>query len=203
MQSPDPGDGRPASVEEMAARYLRELRSVQPEGPYRLGGWSMGGLVAFEMARQLEHDGQEVELVALIDTPPPPVEPDRSLVSDDDLRAWFALDLAGLPESGAGVSIDELPPSLFETFAANLRAGRAYARQPYFGSVALFVSEATLASRGPELVDGWRQAALGGVESSTLPGDHYSLLRGLQAERLSRELGALLSLTSSEPTRSM
>src|SRR6185369_16148080 len=41
------------SVEEMAARYLAEVRRVQPQGPYRLGGWSMGGLVAFEMATQL------------------------------------------------------------------------------------------------------------------------------------------------------
>jgi thioesterase domain-containing protein/acyl carrier protein len=194
LQSPDPGDGIPASVEEMAAGYLRELRSVQPEGPYRLGGWSMGGLVAFEMARQLKRDGQEVEMVALIDTPPPPVEPDRSPVADDDLRAWFALDLAGLPEYAGRISLDDLPPSLFATFASNLRAGRAYARQPYAGSVTLFQAEETSAAHGPDVLEGWRRSALGGVEASTLPGDHYSLLRGAAVERLARELTERLAV---------
>lgn len=56
------------SVEEMAEYYLDEIRSFQPEGPYYLGGSSFGGLVAFEMARQLEKKGQEVALLALFDT---------------------------------------------------------------------------------------------------------------------------------------
>jgi FkbH-like protein len=56
------------SVEEMAEFYLDEIRSFQPEGPYYLGGSSFGGLVAFEMARQLERKGQEVALLALFDT---------------------------------------------------------------------------------------------------------------------------------------
>jgi FkbH-like protein len=56
------------SVEEMAASYLAEIRLFQPEGPYFLGGSSFGGLVAFEMARQLEAEGVGVGLVALFDT---------------------------------------------------------------------------------------------------------------------------------------
>src|SRR5207247_2470137 len=58
----------PATIEEMAARYLSELRVAQPNGPYRLGGWSMGGVVAFEMAQQLTSLGQEVALLALVDS---------------------------------------------------------------------------------------------------------------------------------------
>ena len=42
------------TVEAMAADYLEELRGVQPEGPYYLGGWSLGGLIAMEMARQMQ-----------------------------------------------------------------------------------------------------------------------------------------------------
>ncbi len=56
------------SVEEMAACYLGEIRAFQPEGPYYLGGSSFGGLVAFEMARQLEREGERVGLLALFDT---------------------------------------------------------------------------------------------------------------------------------------
>jgi pimeloyl-ACP methyl ester carboxylesterase len=55
-------------VDEMATEYLAALRTVQPEGPYLLGGWSMGGVVAFEMARQLTAQEQQVELLALIDS---------------------------------------------------------------------------------------------------------------------------------------
>ena len=55
-------------VEEMAADYIHAIRAVQESGPYVLGGWSMGGLVAFEMACQLQRQGQQVALVALFDS---------------------------------------------------------------------------------------------------------------------------------------
>ena len=59
------------SVEEMAAMYVDALQSVQPRGPYYLGGWSFGGYVAMEMCRILEKRGQEVALLALLDCAPP------------------------------------------------------------------------------------------------------------------------------------
>lgn len=59
------------TLERMAAHYLRELRAFQPEGPYCLGGFCFGGNVAFEMARQLEADGQKVGLLVLINSTPP------------------------------------------------------------------------------------------------------------------------------------
>jgi acetoacetyl-CoA synthetase len=55
-------------VEEMAADYVEQIRSVQPHGPYTLAGFSLGGLIAFEMAQQLLQCGEKVELVALLDT---------------------------------------------------------------------------------------------------------------------------------------
>ena len=56
------------TLEAMAERYLAALRRIQPHGPYRLGGWSMGGVAAFEMARRLAQAGEEVELLALLDS---------------------------------------------------------------------------------------------------------------------------------------
>jgi len=56
------------TVEEMAAHYIREIREVQPEGPYCIGGWSFGGVIAFEMGKQLLAAGHEIELLALFDT---------------------------------------------------------------------------------------------------------------------------------------
>jgi acyl transferase domain-containing protein len=59
------------TFEEMAADYLAEVRRVQPSGPYLLGGFSGGGITALEMARQLEAVGEEVALLAMLDSSPP------------------------------------------------------------------------------------------------------------------------------------
>ncbi|HYG35470.1 MAG TPA: HAD-IIIC family phosphatase, partial [Clostridia bacterium] len=59
-----------STLEEMARCYLKVVRSFQPEGPYYLGGYCFGGNVAYEMARQLQAQGQEVSLVALLDSAP-------------------------------------------------------------------------------------------------------------------------------------
>jgi acyl carrier protein len=57
-----------AQVEDMAAYYIEALQTVQPQGPYLLGGHSFGSYVAFEMALQLLHQGQEVAMLAILDT---------------------------------------------------------------------------------------------------------------------------------------
>jgi thioesterase domain-containing protein len=61
----------PPTLEEMATAHLETLRSVQPEGPYLLGGWCNGGLIAYEMARQLRAQGQTVDLLVLMDADAP------------------------------------------------------------------------------------------------------------------------------------
>ncbi|MCP4641833.1 MAG: amino acid adenylation domain-containing protein [bacterium] len=70
LQDPGLEDGVPSpeSMNELAVYYIEAMRSIQPEGPYLIGGWSFGGLVAFEMACQLEAAGHEVALLALMDT---------------------------------------------------------------------------------------------------------------------------------------
>ena len=59
-----------STIQEMAAHYIKEMQTVQPRGPYLLGGRSLGGTVAFEMACQLREQNQEVALLALLDTDP-------------------------------------------------------------------------------------------------------------------------------------
>ena len=56
------------TIEEMATSYIRAIRQVQPTGPYRLLGYCMGGTIALEMAQQLKAIGEEVELLALLET---------------------------------------------------------------------------------------------------------------------------------------
>ncbi|PTX92718.1 non-ribosomal peptide synthetase [Opitutus sp. ER46] len=66
-------DGLPEwpTIEEMAASYVADLRAAQPHGPYQLGGYCFGGIVAYEMARQLQEQGETVALLALINGSPP------------------------------------------------------------------------------------------------------------------------------------
>ncbi|HEX5709387.1 MAG TPA: AMP-binding protein, partial [Pyrinomonadaceae bacterium] len=73
-----------ASLEEVAAVYVEELIEARAEGPYLLGGWSAGGVIAFEMARQLQRRGRRVALVALIDTRSPLVAAETPGRADDD-----------------------------------------------------------------------------------------------------------------------
>ena len=74
-------------ISDMAAHYILALRTVQPKGPYFLGGWSFGGLVAFEMAQQLQSSGDEVALLAVLDAVAPVAGNKPSL--GDSLRFLF------------------------------------------------------------------------------------------------------------------
>lgn len=101
LQDPAVAAGEPptASLTEMATEYLRAVRAVRPRGPYALGGWSFGGVVAFEMARLLRASGEEVSALLLLDTWAPG-EVTRGLPVDD------AALLAYIARTDFGVEVD-------------------------------------------------------------------------------------------------
>ena len=74
-QGLEPSFSNQISVEATAADYLKEIRNVQPHGPYLLGGYSFGGLLSYEIACELRAIGEEVALLALFDTPNPANRP--------------------------------------------------------------------------------------------------------------------------------
>ena len=78
-------------IDEAAASCIAEMRAVQPEGPYMLGGFSGGGITAYEIARQLEAAGEAVSLIIMLDTPLPQRRPlsgrDRILIQLAELRS--------------------------------------------------------------------------------------------------------------------
>lgn len=85
-------DGESAAltkVEDMACQYIKVIQTLQPDGPYLLGGHSYGGLVAFEMARQLVHQGQEVNFLAILDTPAPLPGTQSMIAKDWDNAKWL------------------------------------------------------------------------------------------------------------------
>ena len=151
-------------IEAMATDYVEALRGFQPEGPYWLTGWSIGGVIAYEMARQLQQQGQEVALLALIDAAVPETE-DRDY-HWASLLSVFAYDL-GLTQENfkRPASASSLPqmaqlrqlwvearragavPSamtlvefrkVFDTFKIYANTMRRYRPGPFNGKVTLF-----------------------------------------------------------------
>ncbi|MFL5384365.1 MAG: amino acid adenylation domain-containing protein, partial [Longimicrobiaceae bacterium] len=85
-----------ATVDEMASRYLDAIRTAFPRGPYVLGGWSAGGVIAYEMARRLREAGDDVPLLVLLDTHAPNEDWRDRAPDEVDLYLQFTHDLAGV-----------------------------------------------------------------------------------------------------------
>ncbi|PHM38685.1 linear gramicidin synthetase subunit D [Xenorhabdus mauleonii] len=103
----DAGSVPLTSVQEQAANYLQAIRHIQPHGPYSIGGWSYGGFVAFEMARQLKEQGEEVADLFVLDTVVVSNEAKRE-VNEEALLRWFFWELLWLNE-GATLPAQSLP----------------------------------------------------------------------------------------------
>ncbi|MEU8389533.1 amino acid adenylation domain-containing protein [Micromonospora sp. NPDC048843] len=99
----DPED-RPKSVVAMAEDYLAEIRAVQPHGPYRLLGWSFGGMVAQAIATLLQGAGEQVSVLALLDAAVSEERPQGRSSEQEMLRAL--LELAGLGGQAAGTRLN-------------------------------------------------------------------------------------------------
>ena len=115
-----------STIESIAADYLDELRAVQPSGPYRLAGWSVGGVIAQQMAVKLRSVGENVALLALLDAVPG--DAGDQLPDQAGLLSWFVHDLIGidarqLPELDShllrGVAESEQLPHAVEYLVAH------------------------------------------------------------------------------------
>jgi amino acid adenylation domain-containing protein len=220
-QGLEPGETCLPDAVSMAAEYCAELTRFQPRGPYLLGGWSMGGLVAYEMARRLLAEGREVGPVVLLDTYAPG-SGEAATLSDEELLAAFAADLGlgretlapvfdrVLHKSREGDGIGEIleaakgagivPPDLalgdlrrlFEVFRANARAMEEYPVQPYPGRLTVIAAEEGRRPHDdPSL--GWESLSAGGLKVCKTPGDHYSALREPQVKSLAERLAVIAS----------
>jgi thioesterase domain-containing protein len=130
------------TIEEMAAAYVEILVAVRGYGPHLLGGYSMGGLVAFEMARQLLAQGADVRILALIDTPaqlaPPPDTVDDETLSARDLLTMATI-IGRRLDRDLGLSEEELEPlAADKRIARVIDALRAHAVVPPEVDVAMF-----------------------------------------------------------------
>ncbi|HEV7508688.1 MAG TPA: MupA/Atu3671 family FMN-dependent luciferase-like monooxygenase [Thermoanaerobaculia bacterium] len=215
LQSPALAGGQHfATVPEMAAHYLEAVRSVQPRGPYRLGGYCIGGAVAFEMARQLRAAGEEAGSLLLFDSPGPSTEPPHPLdeaemlasfargygnaaeVSPDDLRAlppeeWIDHVLDRVRETGG------LDPSFdaaqlhrrWEVMKRNTRAILPYVpagRLP-LGAILFRAVEQPEPYRNQPFL-GWERWLEGPIEVVDVKGGHLDIFLEPAIEAVARGL---------------
>jgi amino acid adenylation domain-containing protein len=203
-------------IEDMAAYYIQALQTVQPAGPYRLGGWSMGGVVAFEMAQQLRAQGQTVSLLALLDGRIPTQDdtfPEEDSKAIALVERYFGVSFDPI-ESAAELSEDEqlvlrldqaksaglVPAELdisqvrrfVELLRSDLRATRSYQLQLYPGRITFFKASETLEGASEDQTMGWRDWASGGVEVHVVPGNHANLMYEPHVEVLAEKLTACL-----------
>ena len=214
------GQGSQRSIEEMADHYIKAVRTVQAEDPYILGGWSLGGIVAFEMAQQLRTQGHEVAMLFVLDSwARPPIlestEENRTALLDvlsDHLgfslkNINFSLDhlLAITPEEQVNYVMEQaiayklVPAGLGEAridhylqvYKQNLQALQSYVPRAYSGTVILFKASEQFAVTQKDSEMGWGDLVQR-LLVHVVPGNHYSILREPHVQILAQRLRTLL-----------
>jgi len=198
LQSQGLDGSRPChkSIEEMAAHYINEIHSVQPQGPYFVGGFSFGGLVAYEIAQQLRASGQDVGLLVLFDTYPGNLKAVGTsliqLLIHPTWRHW----VHDLPRV-AGKRIRRamknwrVPQVLRDVRSSNTMAADHYVLRPYAGNATLIrAAEKSLRSSEDPLA-AWH-GLVAALEVHEIPGDHYEILVDPQVNSLAARLKACI-----------
>ncbi|HEY5851481.1 MAG TPA: amino acid adenylation domain-containing protein [Lysobacter sp.] len=212
-------DGKTApleSIEAMAERYVREIRQMQPQGPYHLAGGSMGGMIAFEMAQQLVAAGERVGLLGLIDTSAEfgnryreeshhgVVASVRRLqrrmkgqslgervatISEAVNRRIQARQLRQQAEQARATGA-ALPHDIryAELEAVHTRAYTTYVVRPYPAAVVLFRANEQPAHLRDKPALGW-ESLVGSIRIIAIPGSHRGLV---EAPSLAKALGATM-----------
>ena len=212
------GEEPQQSVEEMAATYAEVIRSHQPQGPYRVAGHSFGGLLAFEIARLLTEQGEEVEWLGLIDA-------ELSTAAHSPARRWghrlslpYHYARAALRKPGAALrALFSLLPRLlrrgFSRFhrdaalaeseatwmegasAAHqrlathfLQLGESYRPHPYRGSMTYFLPTVRRFHLFADPLPVWRRMTAGAIEIERVPGPHVGMVSGDSAPVVARQI---------------
>ncbi|MDF5731830.1 MAG: amino acid adenylation domain-containing protein, partial [Rhizonema sp. PD38] len=189
-------------IEDMAALYIREIQTIQPTGPYFISGFSLGSVIAYEMAQQLRRQGQEVGLIAILDGSVPGStkrSPFRERIFIH-IKNFFQFGPEYLSKKlvrwrkwGKSYVIEKYTSFLGRTqpltetdnyiFTVNLQAWNTYTFQPYPGQITLFrtddnsrdAQEAFVGLQTDPLL-GWGNLTTEGIDLHHLPGAHSTML---------------------------
>jgi thioesterase domain-containing protein/acyl carrier protein len=199
------------SIEAIAAVYVRHVRTLQKEGPYRLSGFSFFGLIALEVAQLLHKQGHEVSLLVMIDPPDKCLSP-RLRYYPARIRHHLSR-LAKLhPKSWLKYCLARASVMSWRTFARFMEVAnqpekvdiaflreklqRAYMPEIYPGRVTLFVARERVenvenSAKGPDF--GWGTVAGGGIDVHVIPGEHSTLFLEPNIGSLAKQLDDVLS----------
>ena len=210
---PIPPSTNPAvsrSIDQMAAECVRALRTFQPRGPYALVGWCAAGVIALEVARQLERDGDEIAFVALLDIRtlfPPPLSPPHLAF----VRLWRRIRQlsyaarrwpAGQWNRFRTTVISGTPPLLPETHRALLH----YRPLPWSGRMVHIWASDSLHGRYFDASFAWSHLAPAGFVFYEVAGDHLTFLQepliGNVTHLLAQELDRAQSARETIPVSS-
>jgi acyl-CoA synthetase (AMP-forming)/AMP-acid ligase II/thioesterase domain-containing protein/acyl carrier protein len=213
-------------IEDMAVRYITEIRQVQPAGPYYIGGYSMGGWIAYEIAQQLRQMGQPVALLALFDTNPRQghgratlsgwMGHHRNRLSElkaADIGPYLTQRLLNMGTMAATKSRERLfstawriaenrgkaiPAMLNRPTEANLMAVRSYQPRRYDGD-AVLLKAAPYAWMPENAHEGWRNLIGGDLEIRPVPGNHDNLLEEPHVRDVANALSECLTARQNTP----
>jgi acetoacetyl-CoA synthetase len=207
-------------VEEMAEEYLEQVRREQPSGPYSLIGHSLGGLIALEMARRLDHAGEQVDFLGIIDSDfhesclplrqRIPFELQRLLrrtllavIAPREKLIYHARrKLRRLP-GVRSLDPEVATPSLQRVREASMEAFRTYRPQNYRGSATFFqakVRRIKFVDPHPACsLDIFARVVEGGLTVVPVPGGHTDLLRRPHVDELARRIMASLTTGRQSP----
>jgi amino acid adenylation domain-containing protein len=211
------------SVEEMTELYVEWIREIQPSGPYSVGGWSFGGVIAYEVAGLLQDVGEEIELLVGIDSHAPIEENIPGTPDDLTILSWFARDLA-LPyskkldisaellrELGGDAAFDHILTQAvaigvlaedadrgqilryFEVYLANGLALQRYLPEPKNLDLLLLKAGDETDDHGPVL--GWDALIQGKLQVIEVPGDHNSVMYPPHAAAAAAALAPFMRLS--------
>jgi len=186
-----------------ARRYAREIRAVQPHGPYLLGGHSLGGVHALKVAQQLDEEGEEVALLAILDTPLSAAMAGRGAARGDGGRhAKAGAPSRRLPRLATVVRLPAVGrlrfegTSQFEAFAAlgEIQATLAKRLAPWAGPATLFLSDedesALIEARWGNVLTGpWTSARVPGGHIAMLDRQNVATCAAILREQIDRALG--------------
>lgn len=208
----DRGQEPSESIEEMAAEYVAAIRNVQSSGPYLLGGWSLGGLIAYEMAQQLLRAGQQVKLLAMFDAGhlysfavmltffrQDSRDMWSRLASPEDEQVAFFREHTAQAQLIPPQADEDLARRIYRVVVANMRALLRYHLKPYPGKVTLFRAQDKYIETRHDPQDEWRKLA---AELEVIPtaGNHLTLVHEPYVEELAQRLSHVLeSLSPHDP----
>jgi thioesterase domain-containing protein/acyl carrier protein len=204
-----------SSLADIARVHVEQLRTIEPDGPYRLAGWSFGGVLAYEMAQQLSAAGGEVEFLALLDANPV-IDPITGLPMDrtpfldmldavvdrlDDPAATGAdlaeltsgrtwVQLMGAPIAGGSSSV--YLRAALQTARSCMNAAMRYRPARYAGPIHLFQAAGSDDERRGRLTGAMRDLCAGPLTVIPIPGDHWGFIRGEHVAEAARELDSAL-----------